>query len=606
MATITTSFNEFGQDVPNNKSNLTLTIYISADNNQTYFYNKTLSCTINGITQTASISMSKGGSVTQSFTIYDIYHNADGTKSVSWSWNVTTGTSVLGTITRSGTQTLATIPRASTISLSPSSIVLGNSSTITITRAAANFTHTLTYQIGTLTGTLATKTSSLTATFTSTKAMAEQFPNSKNGNCIITCITYSGDTQLGTSTANLTLQTEDTSEYQPTMDAMTLAFTNKFHDKVLNGISSATLTAGTTHTKYNASVSSYTLTIGSVTSRNATLTINPINRTMAANVETIQATGQVTDTRGYTGNATPISFDLYKYNAPSVTNYSLERCLQDSTPDTNGTYAKLYIKYTYANYGYSNSISVKKININDTDYTITANEQTADGITTGEGTTIIGGGNLSNIQSYDYTITITDAVGTSVIIENSLPNGAKILNFKEGGLGMAIGKPSTEDNLVDSDWDIKAPNVLIGDTNSSTLQYNGTSDITQILPELSGIFAIKQSATPQVDANYWYKIDFGAFRVYYKYRFSGQLTFGAGIWGWCTDWTNNWRQLPVGLTFDYTKMCFAGTTHASDAAIMTNVTLAHGDTAISVSWSNRHNGAVTTNIMFQGIIIDFS
>lgn len=112
--------------------------------------------------------------------------------------------------------------------------------------------------------------------------------------------------------------------------------------------------------------------------------------------------------------------------------------------------------------------------------------------------------------------------------------------------------------------------------------------------------------TPQVDANFWQKIDFGAFRLYYKYRFSGQLTFGAGIWGWCTDWTNNWRNLPVGLTFDYQKMCFAGTTHASDAAIMTNVTLAHGDTAISVSWSNRHNGAVTTNIMFQGIIIDFS
>ena len=456
MATITTSFNEFGQDIPNNKSNLTLTIYISADNNQTYFYNKTLSCTINGITQTASISMSKGGSVTQSFTIYDIYHNADGTKSVSWSWNVTTGTSVLGTITRSGTQTLATIPRASTISLSPSSIVLGNSSTITITRAAANFTHTLTYQIGTLTGTLATKTSNLTATFTSTKAMAEQFPNSKNGTCIITCITYSGDTQLGTSTANLTLQTEDTSEYQPTMDAMTLTFTNKFHDKVLNGISGATLTAGTTHTKYGASVSSYTLTIGSITSRNSTLTINPINRTMAANVETIQTTGQVTDTRGYTGNATPISFDLYKYNAPSVTNYSLERCLQDGTSDTNGTYAKLYIKYTYANYGYSNSISVKNININDTDYTITATETTADGITTGEGTTIIGDGNLSNVQSYNYTITITDAVGTSVIIENSLPTGAKILNFKAGGLGMAIGKPSTEDYLVDSDWKINS------------------------------------------------------------------------------------------------------------------------------------------------------
>lgn len=464
MSTITTSFNDFGQDIPNNKSNLTITIYISADNNQTYFYNKTLSCTCNGSTQTASISMSKGGSVTQSFTYYDIYHNADGTKSVSWSWSVATGTSVLGTITRSGTQVLQTIPRASTISLSPSSIVLGGSTTITITRASSGFTHTLTWAIGNQSGTIATKTSNLTATFTSTKSLAEQFPNSKNGTCVISCITYSGDTQLGTSTANLTLQTEDTSEYQPTMGAMTLSFTDKFNDKVLNGITSATLQAGTTSTKYNASVSRYTLAIGSVSSSNATLNVSPINRTMSSASETIQATGQVIDSRGYVGNATPISFTLYKYTNPSVNTYSVQRCLQNGTIDNNGTYAKVYIKYTYANYGYSNSISVKKININETDYTLTATESTTDGVTTGEGSTIVGGGNLSNVNNYDYTITLTDAVGVSVVIDNNLPSGAKILNFKQGGLGMAIGKPSETDNLVDSDWKI----------NSIGYQQNGT------------------------------------------------------------------------------------------------------------------------------------
>ena len=145
-------------------------------------------------------------------------------------------------------------------------------------------------------------------------------------------------------------------------------------------------------------------------------------------------------------------------------------------------------------------------------------------------------------------------------------------------------------------------------TGRADLTYAGSAINAYLeLPAIANATIIaKQNTAYIVDANYWYKVDFGAFRIYYKYRFSGQLTFGAGIWGWCTDWTNNWRNLPVGLTFDYTKMCFAGTTHASDAAIMTNVTLAHGDTAISVSWSNRHNQAVTTNIMFQGIIIDFS
>lgn len=104
-----TSFSESNLNTTNNTSSLTITIYFSAGNNVTYFSSATLYCTCNGVTQSASVSHPKGGSVTKSFTFNNIQHNANGTKTVSWSWNCNTGTSVLGNISDSGTKALTTL-----------------------------------------------------------------------------------------------------------------------------------------------------------------------------------------------------------------------------------------------------------------------------------------------------------------------------------------------------------------------------------------------------------------------------------------------------------------------------------------------------------------
>ena len=104
-----TSFSESNLNPNQNTSSLTITIYFSAGNTQTYFTNTPLYCTCNGSTQSARVSHPRGGSVTQSFTFNNIQHNSDGTKSVSWNWNCNTGTSVLGNISDSGTRQLTTL-----------------------------------------------------------------------------------------------------------------------------------------------------------------------------------------------------------------------------------------------------------------------------------------------------------------------------------------------------------------------------------------------------------------------------------------------------------------------------------------------------------------
>ena len=110
-----TTFSESNFDIEGNDSTLKITIEFSATSSETWFSSKPLSCTCNGKTQTANVSLSKGGTVKKTFTFNNIKHNNDGSKTVSWEWEITTGTSGLGTLTASGTKKLTTISRASTI-----------------------------------------------------------------------------------------------------------------------------------------------------------------------------------------------------------------------------------------------------------------------------------------------------------------------------------------------------------------------------------------------------------------------------------------------------------------------------------------------------------
>ena len=104
-----TSFSESNLNPTANTSTLNITIYFSPNNSSTYFNSKTLYCSCNGVNQSANVKLSKGGSVSKTFTFDNIEHESDGSKTVSWSWNISTGTSVLGNLSDSGSYTLTTL-----------------------------------------------------------------------------------------------------------------------------------------------------------------------------------------------------------------------------------------------------------------------------------------------------------------------------------------------------------------------------------------------------------------------------------------------------------------------------------------------------------------
>lgn len=196
--TKTTSFEESNISIENNTSTLKITIYFSANNTSTYFSSETLYCTCNGVTQSAKVAHPKGGSTTKTFTFNNIAHNADGTKSVSWSWSCATGTTVLGTVSASGTRTLQTIPRASEVNADDGN--LEEPVAITITRKADTFLHTLRYVCGETSGWINDINNKVatSSTWTPPLSLASESPTSDTVTCIIFCQTYtSSGTAVG-------------------------------------------------------------------------------------------------------------------------------------------------------------------------------------------------------------------------------------------------------------------------------------------------------------------------------------------------------------------------------------------------------------------------
>lgn len=362
-----------------------------------------------------------------------ITHNNDGTKTINWSYSFPVKTD--DTRTGSGTLALTTIPRASQPSVSKTSEYLGTQVTINTNRVSNTFTHTITYAIGSLTnqttGLGASTGVGLSTTFTPPLTLANQFPNSTIGNLTITCKTYNGTTLIGTKTCTMQVKTQSNQYFIPSMTLTPTAIANtQFNNKYLNKVSGVTIKATfpSGSFKYGASLSSYSITGPTKSSSNADLVANPININMTSASQQLNITGSVTDTRGYVGSGST-QITLYRYNVPQITNFTLQRCLQDGRIDINGTYALANITYTYQNDGYSNSMATKKVNINYTDYTLTTTETTANGVVTGTGTTIIGGSlNINN--HYDYVVTCTDAVGKTATTNGTLPTSSRIINVR--------------------------------------------------------------------------------------------------------------------------------------------------------------------------------
>lgn len=449
---LTLSWTLSSQSVEKNTSTISWTLKGSGSASG-YVMSGAFKAVINGVTvYTSEPRIELRNTTTVASGTATIAHNSDGTKSFSLSCEAGIYTYAVSA-TASGTHTLTTIPRASTISATNAN--MGSASTITITRASSSFTHTLTYSFGNATGTIATKTTSTSVSWTPTLTLANQIPNAVSGKCTITCKTYSGTTEVGSKTCTMTLTVP--SSVKPTITSLTAARVDgtvpTSWEIYVQSKSKATLTINGAAGAYGSTISSYSITGGGYSSTASSFTTGFLNTS-----GTITFTASVTDSRGRVSANATVTISVVAYSAPSFSKYISQRCNSAGTASDSGTYVKSTVNFSYASCNSKNTITTATYYRKTTETPWTNASKT---FTSGTAFTF-GGGNISAESSYEVKFKLTDAF-TSIEVTDTLSTASVVMDFKSGGLGVAVGKVAETDQCfeVSDAWDVKVYGMLL-------------------------------------------------------------------------------------------------------------------------------------------------
>lgn len=442
-----------------------------------------------------------------------IKHNSDGSKSVSASASWTVPYSGGYKVSGSASKTLTKIPRASSIS-SISGSTLGSAVTVNITRLSSDFTHKVTYKLGSITRTYSGQTTS--CTFTPPLTDASQIPNAVSGTASVTVQTYSGSTAVGSAVSkSFSLNLPGT--MIPVVNALTFSRLDNnvpsawgIYVKGFSGVRVSFSGAGV----YGSSIATYTISGAGSSANTNVLTCDTLN---TPGINTF--TGTVRDSRGRTASTTA-SITVLDYSNPTAS-LSVERCNSDGTANTEGTYVKAVAAFSYTSLQGKNSITEKSITVGS--YTNTSFSS---------GNAVVIGGALSIDQSYVATITIKDSLGRTASAQATVPTGAVTMDFKSGGKGVAFGKVSEKDNLVDSAWPVYAQGQRLA-TIAETCINRGTIPANANLDNYTATGFYHQPGNANASSGSNYPIREAGLLVVYNVGYIYQTYYhyyGNGVW----------------------------------------------------------------------------
>ena len=448
------------KNVSANTSTITANVYLVNDWSLSISGRSDNSITIDGTAQTfSSPSIGSTGTHLLGTVSQTVSHASDGSKSLTISavFNIraTLSGTYYGSITASATITLDSIPRAS--SVSAANATMGSATSISISRASSAFTHTLTYTFGSATGTIVTKTTATSVSWTPPVSLASQIPKAVTGTCTSTCTTYNGSTNIGSQTCTLTLTVP--ASVKPTITSLTAARVDgdvpSSWGIYVQTKSKATLTINGASGSYGSTITAYSISGGGYTSTASSFTTGFLNSS-----GTITFTATVTDSRGRTSAAATVSITVQAYAPPSFQSYLSQRCLSSGTINEDGTYIRGLLTFQFSSCGGKNTVSGSIKYKRTTVSTWTA----VSAAFTSGAAVVFGSGGISTEYSYDVQYTLTDAF-SSVSIQDIISTAAVVMDFKQGGKGVAVGKVAEKDNCfeVSEDWDVRVYGKLLKD-----------------------------------------------------------------------------------------------------------------------------------------------
>ena len=406
---------------------------------------KAWSVTINGATYsgTNSIAVSNNSTITLASGQVTIAHNADGTKSFSYSFSqafgITFAGASIGTKAGSGTGTLNTIARATTPVPHVTSIDMGATLTIYTYRASTEFTHDLEYSFAGGAYTTIQSNVDTVAYWAVPLSLANSIPNTTSGTLTIRCTTKKGSTVIGTKTALVTAKVPIT--VVPSITSVTLAEAATglpmgigAYVQSKSRVKATIVAIG----DYNSTIKSYSSILLGKTYTGASFTSDTI-----AQSGTLSIVTTVTDSRGRTTSRTT-NLTALSYKPPQIVTFDVGRATSSGVANPDGAYARIRLVYNVTSLNSKNTATAKveyKKSTDNTWSTLTTRTETSlDATLTPAGTT------FSTDYQWDFRVTLTDAFNsaTPATYTAVMPSGAVILDIKADGKGIAFFKTSTK------------------------------------------------------------------------------------------------------------------------------------------------------------------
>lgn len=447
---------QVSQNIANNTSNVYYKFYTKSRSSSGGFYNyyhtgKT-SVVINGKTVHSQMGRDfdvRGGKVQQLASgTTTVAHNEDGTKSFSFSASLWSSGGA-GNI--NGNFTLSKIPRASSFSLQNtsgtniSSIYAGNTVKIAINKKVSFFTHTIKLSYSGTSETLANKTTSSSVNWSnSTNVMTNYMQNLKSMNLTFTLETYDGNTRIGTSSKNLTLNVPSSAGPVINSVNVTEANQNKINIigsspfyQLLSDLNVITNASG----EYGASIKNISVSLGNLSKSGSNVILDNVNLKGDQNIKVT-----VKDSRGFSESTTK-TINLSPYNLPNISFFNAYR------EEKNTKYASARISLTSTVIDNKNPLDVK-VDVAEKDSTSWKNVYSA---TVGNGTfnsTISLGGGFDDFKAYDVRLIIADKFKRHQAIF-SIPTTSQSLVIGANKPVVGVGKvPSHIDKGLEVDGEI--------------------------------------------------------------------------------------------------------------------------------------------------------
>lgn len=368
-----------------------------------------------------------------------VSHNSDGTRNVTISATFNLNATISGTkynsITASATVQLDTIPRASGFTLSASSVNLGSTIGVTVTRYSSSFTHRLRYSWGQTSGTIATGVGT-SYTWTVPLSLANGIPNGTSGTCFITVDTMSGSTVIGSVTKSFTGTVP--ANILPTISAITLSDPSNtvpeawgVYVKGKSTLNVVTTAAGA----YGSRIASYSVRANGATYNGANVTTGVL-----AQAGALYVVVTVTDTRGRTATQS-VAYTVEDYDTPIISIFDVRRINADGADDDDGDSVKVAYGASVSDVDGNNAgnLTIYYKTATDTDWTTAETKPVAYSVS---GVITIPG--ISTENAYDFKAVLSDSF-TESAIDEQVQTAVVTMDFNASGRGISFGKVSEYD-----------------------------------------------------------------------------------------------------------------------------------------------------------------